>query len=120
MDTDQTEMERIRKKRLELLFNDPNIKIEDIVVAVGDKEIEEEIKNLTELKNKMEDEVQQYRTMKEMTEEVEKVPSSPRFASLIVAERNTCFKVVAAHPADSVGRTPSRGSTRTEPSTKVL
>ena len=73
MDIDQTEMERIRKKRLELLFNDPNIKIEDIVVAVGDKEIEEEIKNLTELKNKMEDEVQQCRTMKEMTEEVEKL-----------------------------------------------
>ena len=73
MNASQTELEKVQKKRLELLFNDPNLKIEDIVIAVGDEEIEEEIKNLTKLKTKLEDEVQEFRTMKEMTEEIEKL-----------------------------------------------
>ena len=65
------EMDEVIQKRLEVLFGNPNMKIEDVVIAVGDKEIQEEIRNRTELKDKLE-EIQGVQTVKEMKEEIEK------------------------------------------------
>ena len=65
------EMDEVIQKRLEVLFGNPNLKFKDVVIAVGDKEIQEEIRNRTELKDKLE-EIQGVQTVKEMKEEIEK------------------------------------------------
>ena len=72
MGSTQQDLEKVKQKRLEILFNDPNIKMEDVIIAVGDKEIEEEIRRLTELKDKLEDEGKDLLSAKEMIEEIEK------------------------------------------------
>ena len=72
MGSTQQDLEKVKQKRLEILFNDPNIKMEDVFIAVGDKEIEEEIRSLTELKDKLEDEQRDLMSVREMSEEIEK------------------------------------------------
>ena len=72
MGSNQEDLEKLKKKRLEILFNDPNIKMEDVIIAVGETEIEEKIRSLTELKDKLEDEEEELLSVKEMTEEIER------------------------------------------------
>ena len=72
MGSNYEDLEKVKQKRLEILFNDPNIKMEDVIIAVGDEEIEKEIRSLRELKDKLEDEDKDLLSVKEMTEEIEK------------------------------------------------
>ena len=72
MGSNQEDLEKLKKKRLEIMFNDPNIKMEDVIIAVGETEIEEKIRSLTELKDKLEDEEEDLLSVKEMTEEIDK------------------------------------------------
>ena len=43
----------MKKKRLQLMFGDPNLTIEDIVTPIGEKELEEEVKRLKEEKEQL-------------------------------------------------------------------
>ena len=45
--------EENRKKRLELLFGDPNLTVADVVTPIGDKEVEEEVKRLKEERDRL-------------------------------------------------------------------
>ena len=72
MGSTQQDSEKVKQKRLEILFNDPNIKIEDVVIAVGEEEIEEEIRSLTEMKDKLEDENKDLMSLAEMSEEIDR------------------------------------------------
>ena len=72
MGSNQQDFEKVKQKRLEILFNDPNIKMEEVIIAVGDEEIEEEIRSLTEMKDKLEDEQKDLMSVREMTEEIER------------------------------------------------
>eukprot|EP00092_Neocalanus_flemingeri_P025513 GFUD01027661.1.p1 GENE.GFUD01027661.1~~GFUD01027661.1.p1 ORF type:complete len:242 (-),score=97.37 GFUD01027661.1:33-758(-) len=51
------EIERIRdenrKKRLELLFGDPNLTVAQVVTPIGDKEVEQEVKKLKEERDRL-------------------------------------------------------------------
>ena len=43
----------MKKKRLQFLFGDPNLNIEDIVTPIGEKELEEEVSRLKEEKKQL-------------------------------------------------------------------
>ena len=72
MGSNQQDLEKVKQRRLEILFNDPNMKMEDVIIAVGDQEIEEEIRSLTEIKDKLEDEQKDLLSVREMTEEIDR------------------------------------------------
>ena len=72
MGSNQQDLEKLKQRRLETLFNDPNMKMEDVIIAVGDQEIEEEIRSLTVMKDKLEDEQKDLMSVREMTEEIDR------------------------------------------------
>ena len=59
-----------RRKRLEKVLDRPGLKVEDIVVALGEKEIEEQIKKLEGSKAALEEDRLERLTVKEMKEEI--------------------------------------------------
>ena len=61
-----------RRKRLENLFGE-SVDIDDIVKAVGEKEVQEEIKKLESHKNELDEEKLQRMSIKELEDEIKKV-----------------------------------------------
>ena len=61
-----------RRRRLEEVLDRPGLKVEDIVVAVGEKEVEEQIKQLEKSKANLEADRLERLTVKEMKEEIRK------------------------------------------------
>ena len=61
-----------RRRRLEKVLDRPGLKVEDIVVAVGEKEIEEQIKKLEGSKAALEEDRLERLTVKEMKEEIKR------------------------------------------------
>ena len=61
-----------RRKRLEKVLDRPGLKVEDIVVAVGEKEIEEQIKKLEGSKAALEEDRLERLTVIEMKEEIKR------------------------------------------------
>ncbi len=61
-----------RRRRLEQVLDRPGLKVEDIVVAVGEKEVEEQIKKLEKSKATLEEDRIQRLTVKEMQEEIKR------------------------------------------------
>ena len=59
-----------RRRRLEQVLDRPGLKVEDIVVAVGEKEIEEQIKKLEKSKAALEEDRLERLTVREMKEEI--------------------------------------------------
>ena len=59
-----------RRRRLEQVLDRPGLKVEDIVVAVGEKEVEEQIKQLEKSKANLEADRLERLTVKEMKEEI--------------------------------------------------
>ena len=70
-----------RRKRLEILFNEPGLKIEDIIVAIGEKEIEKEIERLEEHKAKLEEEKKERLSLKEIKDEIKQ--RKEEFANIV-------------------------------------
>ena len=70
-----------RRKRLEILFNEPGLKIEDIIVAIGEKEIEKEIGRLEEHKAKLEEEKKERLSLKEIKDEIKQ--RKEEFANIV-------------------------------------
>ena len=61
-----------RRRRLEQVLDRPGLNVEDIVVAVGEKEVEEQIKKLEKSKATLEEDRLQRLTVKEMQEEIKR------------------------------------------------
>ena len=59
-----------RRRRLEQVLDQPGLKVEDVVVAVGDKEVEEQIKKLEQSKAALEEDRLKRMGVKEMREEI--------------------------------------------------
>ena len=57
-----------RRRRLEQVLDQPGLKVEDVVVAVGDKEVEEQIKKLEQSKAALEEDRLERMGVKEMQE----------------------------------------------------
>merc|ERR1712098_748726 len=58
-------------KRLEKLFGQPGLKVEDLVIAVGEEEVEKEVKKLQEDVKKWDDEVNESLTVRELEKEID-------------------------------------------------
>ena len=59
-----------RRRRLEQVLGQPGLNVEDVVVAVGDKEVEEQIKKLEQSKAALEEDRLMRMGVKEMQEEI--------------------------------------------------
>ena len=59
-----------RRRRLEQVLGQPGLNVEDVVVAVGDKEVEEQIKKLEKSKAAVEEDRLERMGVKEMQEEI--------------------------------------------------
>ena len=62
----------MKRKRLELLFGDPNLKIEDIVKPIGEKELKERGEKLKKEKEDLLKKDDENATIQELVEEVKK------------------------------------------------
>ena len=60
------------RRRLEQVLDRPGLNVEDIVVAVGEKEVKEQIKKLEKSKATLEEDRLQRLTVKEMQEEIKR------------------------------------------------
>merc|ERR1712192_93531 len=67
-----SQREENRKKRLELLFGDENLIVEDIVKPIGDKQLEEEVKRLKNEKEMLMKKDEESFATEELEEEIKK------------------------------------------------
>jgi len=67
-----SQREENMKKRMELLFGDKNLTVEDIVKPIGEKELEEEVKRLKEEKEMLLKKDEESLATEELEEEIKK------------------------------------------------
>merc|ERR1719438_438285 len=71
MQTETSKMtDEMKRKRLELLFGDPNLNIEDIVKPIGEKELKEKIEELQKEKEDLLKEDEERSTIEELIDEI--------------------------------------------------